>query len=398
MTTNKRLHYLDWLRVLAFGLLFVFHAWRPFDHLGWHIKNDNQHVLFDILTMFTHGWRMHVIFLVSGAGTYFAMRSRKGKFISDRLKRLIVPFLFGIVVLIPPQRFYEWKMFRSFDGEFLEFLRLYPLEQLDANMGPSLLLWFGHLGTHLWYLPYLFVMTIICIPVFKRIQQGKIRFEWLKKILAKPFGVFILVIPMLACRLILKPVFQGYTDWADFLIYLWPFVYGFIFMADREFIGIVKSKMYLLLGVGILSSLILLYLGSTSDEMVNTYLLPEFDLLHLSIYIIAIFIALSWTLFFLGLFATKLDLKHPLLVPANVSILPVYILHQTLIIVFGYYIVSIDLNMFIKFGLIAFTAIPASIVLYQLIRTNNVSRFVFGLKPFPQQPKEDQNEITHKTI
>ncbi len=76
-----------------------------------------------------------------------------------------------------------------------------------------------------------------------------------------------------------------------------------------------------------------------------------------------------------------------LIIPANISILPVYILHQTLIIVFGFYIVSIDLNMFIKFGLIAFTAIPASILLYQLIRTNNISRFIFGLKPLMKPPK-----------
>ena len=388
MTSNKRLYYLDWLRVLAFGLLFIFHSWRPFDHLEWHIKNEDQHALFDILTMFTHGWRMHVIFLVSGAGTYFAMRSRKGKFIADRLKRLIVPFLFGIVVLIPPQRFYEWKMFQSFEGGFLDFLNLYPAEQLHANMGASLLLWFGHLGTHLWYLPYLFIMTMICIPVFKRIQQGKIQFEWLKKVLSKPLGVFILIIPMLASRLILKPGFQGYTDWADFFIYLWPFVYGFIFMADRDFIGMIKSRRYLLLIVGVLSSLTFMYLGSTSDQMVQAYTAPEFDLLHLLISIVAIFIALSWTLFFLGLFATKLDFKHRLLVPANISILPVYILHQTLIIVFGYYIISIDLNLFVKFGFIALTAIPASILLYQLIRTNNITRFVFGLKPSTKQLKE----------
>ena len=390
MTSNKRLYYLDWLRVLAFGLLFIFHSWRPFDHLEWHIKNEDQNVFFDILTLFTHGWRMHVIFLVSGAGTYFAMRSRKGKFIIDRLKRLMVSFLFGVVVFIPPQRFYEWKMFQNFEGGFLEFLSLYPIEQLHANMGASLLLWFGHLGTHLWYLPYLFVMTMICIPIFQRIQQGKIPFDWLKKILSRPLGVFILVIPMLASRLILKPVFQNYTDWADFFIYLWPFVYGFIFMADREFIGLIKSRRYLLLIVGILSSIIFMYLGSTSEQMVQAYTAPEFDFLHLLISIIAIFIALSWTLFFLGLFATKMDYKHSLLVPANISILPVYILHQTLIIVFGYYIISFDLNLFIKFGLIALTAIPASILLYQLIRSNTISRFLFGLKPPTKQLKEPE--------
>ncbi|MCX2718645.1 acyltransferase family protein [Lentiprolixibacter aurantiacus] len=381
MTSNKRLYYLDWLRVLAFGLLFVFHSWRPFDHLEWHIKNEEQHTVFDALTMFTHGWRMHVIFLVSGAGTYFAMRSRKGKFIADRVKRLIVPFLFGIVILIPPQRFYEWKMFQNFDGGFLDFLNRYPIEQLDANMGASLLLWFGHLGTHLWYLPYLFFMTILCIPLFTRIQQGKIKFNGIKGTLSAPFGVFILVIPMLASRLLLKPVFEGYTDWGDFFIYLWPFVYGFIFMAESEFIDIIKSRRHLLLIVGILSSIIFMYLGATSDQMVQAYTSPEFDLLHVLTSTLAVLIALSWTLFFLGLFATKLDCKHSLLRPANISILPVYILHQTLIIVIGYYIILTDLNLFIKFGIIAFTAIPASILLYQLIRTNNITRFVFGLKP-----------------
>ena len=323
---------------------------------------------------------MHVIFLVSGAGTYFAMRSRKGKFITDRLKRLIVPFLFGIVVLIPPQRFYEWKMFQNFEGGFLDFLSLYPLEQLQANMGASLLLWFGHLGTHLWYLPYLFVMTIICIPLFKRIQQGKIRFEWLKKIIATPTGVFILFIPMLASRLILKPIFEGYTDWADFFIYLWSFVYGFIFMADKEFIGLIASRRHLLLILGLISSLIFMYLGASSDEMVLAYTSPGFDLLHILTSTLAVLIALCWTLFFLGLFARKMAFKHALLIPANISILPVYILHQTLIIVFGYYIVAVDLNLFIKFGLIVITAIPTSILLYQLIRTNKITRFLFGLK------------------
>ncbi len=382
MTTSKRLYYLDWLRVLAFGLLFIFHSWRPFDHLEWHIKNADQHFVFDILTMFTHGWRMHLIFLVSGAGTWLAMRARKDKFFSDRLKRLIIPFVFGILVLIPPQRYYEWKMFRAFQGGFMDFMKVYPLEQLDVNMGSRLLLWFGHLGTHLWYLPYLFVMTMVCLPLFRRIKEGKIRFDWLKDILSTRFGIFVLVVPMLICRLLLKPVFQGYTDWADFFIYLWPFLYGFIFMVDRELITIVKERRKLLLFAGVLSSTVFMYMGATSEQMVQGYTYPEWNWIHVSSSIIAMFIALSWTLFFLGFFAKAMDFNHKWLVPANISILPVYMLHQTLIIVFGYYIVSFDLNPFVKFLIIAMTAIPASILLYQLIRTNNLTRFLFGLKPF----------------
>ena len=75
-----------------------------------------------------------------------------------------------------------------------------------------------------------------------------------------------------------------------------------------------------------------------------------------------------------------MNFKHSILVPANISILPVYILHQTLIIVIGFYIVDTELSMLLKFTIITFTAIPAAVLLYKLIQTNNVTRFLFGMK------------------
>ncbi len=214
----ERQHFIDWLRVLAFGLLFLFHSWRPFDHFPWHIKNEEQNFIFDMLTMFTHGWRMFLIFLVSGAGTWFAMRSRKEAFVKDRIKRLVIPFLFGILFIIPPQRFYEWIMFHDFGGDFLDFLTSYPFQQLDANMGSSWLLWFGHLGTHIWYLPFLFVMTLFALPLFKKIQNKRFGFSWLKNVMKSNYGVFILVLPMILVRVILKPIYPEYTDWADLFV------------------------------------------------------------------------------------------------------------------------------------------------------------------------------------
>lgn len=379
--SNKRYYYLDWLRVMAFGLLFLFHSWRPFDQLPWHIKNEDQSVVFDLLTFFAHGWRMSLIFLVSGAGTYLAMRSRKGAFITDRIKRLLVPFLFGILLIIPPQRFYEWIMFRDFQGDFIDFIVTYPGYQFDSNMGSSILLWFGHLGTHLWYLPFLFVMTLFSLPLLRRIMNRRYDFTLLKRLLSTRFGILALVIPLFLSRLTLKPFFSEYTDWADFFVYLWPFLYGFIFMTDHSFIEIVKKKTTLLLNSGILSSTFFIYIVSLGDEVIQVYLNPSFTFLHIGVSLIAALIAVSWILFFVGLFAKVMDFNHRWLIPANVSILPIYVLHQTLIIVFGYYVVGLDLNLFVKFLLIAFTAIPASVGLYKIIQTNNMSRFLFGLKP-----------------
>ena len=396
-SVNERKHYIDWLRVLAFELLFLFHSWRPFDHFPWHIKNEEQNFIFDMLTMFTHGWRMFLIFLVSGAGTWFAMRSRKDAFVKDRIKRLIIPFLFGILFIIPPQRFYEWIMFHDFAGNFLDFLTSYPFQQLDANMGSSLLLWFGHLGTHIWYLPFLFVMTVFALPLLKKIQNRRFDFSWLKNVMKSNYGIFILVLPMILVRVLLKPIYSEYTDWADFFVYLFPFLYGFLFMSDPEFINIIKKKMYLFLVVGLISSIYFLYTGSQNPENVQEYLYPSFSLYHIQISIVSMLIAYSWILFFLGFFASKFNFKHSMLIPANVSILPIYILHQSLIIVFGFYIVDLEVNLYLKFLIITFTAIPAAVLLYKIIQTNNVLRFLFGLKKkakkTPVHSKQLENAI-----
>jgi hypothetical protein len=75
-----------------------------------------------------------------------------------------------------------------------------------------------------------------------------------------------------------------------------------------------------------------------------------------------------------------MNFKHSILVPANISILPIYVLHQSLIIVFGYYIVGLELSTFTKFMIIVFTAIPVAVLLYKIIQKNTVLRFLFGLK------------------
>ena len=379
-STNERKHYIDWLRVLAFGLLFLFHSWRPFDQFPWHIKNEEQNYIFDLLTMFTHGWRMFLIFLVSGAGTWFALKSRNKAFVMDRIKRLIVPFLFGIVLIIPPQRFYEWITYRDFTGTYFDFLLTYPSQQLGANMGSSLLLWFGHLGTHLWFLPFLFVMTMFVLPLFTKIQKGRLEFSWLKRIMQSNYGVFILVLPMILVRVILKPVYSEYTDWADFLIYMFPFIYGFLFMSDPEFINIIKKKTYIFLVVGAISSIYFIYAAFQGPLNIQEYMHPSYSLKHIELSVVSMLIAYSWILFFLGFFAKHMNFKHSILVPANISILPIYVLHQTLIIVIGYYVVNTELDIALKFAIIACTAIPVSILLYKMIQTNTILRFLFGLK------------------
>ena len=194
------------------------------------------------------------------------------------------------------------------------------------------------------------------------------------------YGVFILVLPMILVRVILKPVYSEYTDWADFLIYMFPFIYGFLFMSDPEFINIIKKKTYLFLVIGAISSIYFIYAAFQGPLNIQEYMHPSYSLKHIELSVVSMLIAYSWILFFLGFFAKHMNFKHSILVPANISILPIYVLHQTLIIVIGYYVVNTELDIALKFAIIACTAIPASILLYKMIQTNTILRFLFGLK------------------
>ena len=88
----------------------------------------------------------------------------------------------------------------------------------------------------------------------------------------------------------------------------------------------------------------------------------------------------TWVLFFFGLSQRKLNLKNKYLNSLNTGILPFYILHQTVIIVIGFYVVSLDLNILSKFSIILTTSLISTILLYQIIRRVNALRFVFGMK------------------
>jgi peptidoglycan/LPS O-acetylase OafA/YrhL len=378
-TKSTRLYYIDWLRILAFGLLFVFHSWRPFDHFGWHVKNAEQSGFFDVLTIFIHGWRMDLIFLVSGVGTWFALKSKSSSFFTDRMKRLIVPFIFGVILIIPPQKYIEAISFHGFKGSYFDFLSEWPDIAFSFNFGKSVLLWFGHLGAHIYYLPYLFVMTIPVVFLYKILKNKTSGFDRLKRIIQLPWGVFLPVIPIWLTRFALKPIFPQYTDWTDFFAYMWLFVYGFLLIKEAKFMDVVKDKKWLFLNIGLVLSAVSVFV------FINEQGNPEgqstaYGLESLITSLVTALIEFSWVMFFTALAATKLNFSHKYLQVANQSVLPVYILHQTVIVVFGYFLVGFTMNIAMKFFMLAAVAISFSLLLFLVIRKCDVLRFLFGMK------------------
>ena len=105
-----RLHYLDWLQVLAILGVFLFHAIHPFDDLyPWHIKNAESSLVANFVIGFFTLWGMPFFYLMAGATSWFSLRRRTaGRYARERFTRLLIPFIIGSIVLTPIQAFYEF--------------------------------------------------------------------------------------------------------------------------------------------------------------------------------------------------------------------------------------------------------------------------------------------------
>ena len=108
-TTPSRRYDLDWLRVLAFGLLILYHVGKFYAaDSGWHVKSAHTAEWLQYPMLFSNQWRMSLLFVISGLALSFVWgRYSPGKLALRRAWRLLVPLVFGMAFVVAPQPYYE---------------------------------------------------------------------------------------------------------------------------------------------------------------------------------------------------------------------------------------------------------------------------------------------------
>src|SRR6201990_83730 len=108
-TPPFRRYDLDWLRLICIAILLFYHTGMWFNTWGWHVKNNELSRSFEFWMVWLHPWRMALLLFISGAGTYMALGKRTRKqFVGERFRRLFIPLLFGMFVVVPPQIYFEY--------------------------------------------------------------------------------------------------------------------------------------------------------------------------------------------------------------------------------------------------------------------------------------------------
>jgi len=368
----------DWLRVLGMMVVFLFHCARFFDPEGWHVKSPRTSEAVSFVTLVvTIQWMMPLFFILSGIGVYHALaRQRWPQYLVSRVKRLAVPLLFGIFVFIAPWQVYlERVSHHEYSGSFWSW---YP-HYFDG--------WFGFggnfawMGVHLWYLEALFVFSLLTLPLFLFLQSraGDRLVAASSRLLTTPGAIFLLALPIAVMELFANsPGLEGtplsrrdFGGWS-LLPYLAIFIVGFLLAGGQEMARAVERHRFAGLAVGILTFLVAwagIKLGGLPDRGIAVSILRGL---------------LCWALLIAicGFASRHLRFSNSFLKYANEAVLPFYILHQTIILTVGFYVLRLDTGLWLEYLLITAASFAAIMALYELlIRRINALRFLFGLKP-----------------
>lgn len=378
-----RLHYLDWLRVIAILMVFLFHAVHPFDFGEWEIKNVEQSEIISIILSILGIWGMPFFFLMAGAASWFALQKRTARlYLKERFNRLLIPFIIGTILLSPLEKYLEWsnKVQRGVvDVSFQEFVTR-PI-QLSSPLSLISPRWFGY-GFHLWFLGFLFSFALITLPFFLWLKEeaGQSFVSRIAKMCERRGGILLFTIPLGVVQCLLTPFFPAEHDWADFVFQMLFFGLGFLLFSDERFTRSIRRDWWILLSVGtvILLGLVGMYLtGIPVLELSETPGTVQFYVLQYLGSVIAL--CYSLTMLFIGM--RFLDFTNQWLGFGQEAALPFFVLHQPVIIVIAYFVVQWNAGILLKLPIVVLSSFVVSIGLYELlVRRIRPLRFVFGMK------------------
>jgi len=390
---SVRLHYLDWLRVLLILGVFVYHVIKPFDPLlDWHIKNAEKSEVVMSFLLLINPWGLPLFFLVAGAASKFALRRRSNRqYITERVTRLLVPFIVGSILLTPFQRYLEALHKGTFEGSLLSFFPELLARSTSGNLLTPLV--FGNWGLHLWFLAFLFTFSLLALPVFRWFQReaGLSFVSWLGRLVEVRGGVLLFVLPLALARVLVQPLSPPEEHgWLDFVYFFLFFILGYIFYSDDRFPSAVRRDRWLLFGGGMLGlvgffALFAVY-GDIALEWGMTFVVPW------SIILILAFTIMSWgwALDVLYLAMRYLNFSNKWLTYGNETIMPFYLIHQPVIIVIAYFAVQWDVGITLKLLVILISSFVITLGLTELlIRPFKPMRTLFGMKP--RKRKEAQS-------
>jgi glucans biosynthesis protein C len=372
---TERRYDLDWLRVAVFLLLILYHVGMFFVPWSWHIKNpEPAGPLLQVPMFFVSQWRLALLFLVSGAAVHFALRRRsRTAFVRERVHRLLVPLVFGMLVVVPPQVYFE----RLTEGAAYASYVAYLPDAFAGGPYPR-----GNVSWHhLWFVAYVFSFAVLALPIFHalRSERGRRFVGECARLVQRPGRIFLLALPIVASEIALRPAWPSthalIGDWANLVSYFLVFVAGYVLYSAPAFGEAIERQRRSALLLGVIMAATLITVWQTGRIPVAGY---HAD--YLCWIAARTFNTWFWLVALMGYARRHLNVRNAALGHANEAVYPFYILHQTVIIAIAYHLIDWDAGVPLKFATITAGTLLVTAALYLVIRTHPVTRLLFGMR------------------
>jgi hypothetical protein len=393
------------MRALVVAGLVVFHSAVVFaSGTSWFVNDPRPSPGFTVFLLWGSLWGMPLLFLVSGMGARYALRSRSaGSFVRERLGRLLVPLLTGLVLLVAPMFYLNRLGGPGFHEPYWRFWLRFLNPTAIATGIPARGTWRSGGDefdpAHLWFLFSLLVFSTVLVPalVYLRRPRGARLVDRLAGLTERhPAPALLLAaVPVMAVEAALGP--DTNTGGWERLTYVFFFLYGYLLACDRRFEQALRRLRWWALGCAVLASVLLAVAAKILDpsgaDLVSGVTPPLAAAQGLA--------GWTWTAAILGVAATltaRFTTARPAASPAgsparaprwcrvaaygNEAVLPFYVLHEPVIVAVAWVVVRWPAPLLVKYLSVVAASFVLTLALYEgLVRRFQLSRFLFGMKP-----------------
>jgi glucans biosynthesis protein C len=365
---------LDWLRVFAFCVLILYHSGMAFVSWDWHLKNPQQSGALEFFMLFVNRWRLPLLFLISGAGVFFSLRRRSFlEFSTERLKRLLIPLLVGMFVIVPPQIYFE----RLSQGAQYTYAEFYSSVFQFSPYPAGSFSWH-----HLWFVAYILVYSLVGIPVFALLRGGagqRLVTAMVQAFERWPLLIYLVNLPNILVGVLLGPHWPQtnnlISDWANLTGAFLTFLWGFIIASNSDFLGLItrRRREFLITGLAVAALFFTARYSAFTSGWSQAASLWFWTLVS-SVY------GMTWIFALVGYARAIITQPSRWLTYATQAVYPFYIFHQTITVAIVYCVIPWSIGVWPKLAIVVVVTFTGSWVLFEIVRRLNILRPLFGLK------------------
>jgi len=380
MTTDpqgSRLYFLDWLRIIAFFLLILYHTGMYYVSWDWHVKSPHAGPAIEPLMLLLSPWRMSLLFLIGGVASGFLLTKAPGRFLRERSRRLLPPLLFGMLVIVPPQPFCEVIEKLGYTGSYADFMRLYLTAYHGFCRGTDCL----DLPTwnHLWFVAYLWTYTLVLWLIVRVAGAARMARagDRLGRLLTGWRALLLPVAVLAVGRVVVKPWFEEthglVDDWYLHSVYLPLFLAGVLLARQERFWRELERLRFVALAIALAGWALLVCLHTLPEA---AYAWSGFPLLAACVrspFQWCAIVALC------GFARRHLHADGTARRYLTAAVFPVYIVHQTLIVGMATLLKPVHLAPGTEGAVLVVLTCVFSFGIYEAVRRVALLRPLFGI-------------------